>query len=200
MAESDRQRLLARALALPDAHTNDFFGDRRPPEDADPSLLKRINDTGLRTKLVETGIAEGLQSPKGPQKIASIVRIYPEFDAPANTRPGPGGRPKTSSSPPAPARGLPNVDQMERLLARYREIEADVATELASDADDRIARLKRSLADLDGTELEAAYHELGDALAAKRALAAQIRFETFARIERDGAFAERVYLRLLARA
>ena len=200
MAESDRQRLLARALALPEAVESDFFGDRHPPEDADPSLLKRINDTGLRTKLVETGIAEGLQSPKGPQKIASIVRIYPDFDAPS--RPAPGGRPKAANAPqaPAPTRGLPSVDQMERLLARYREIEGDVAAELATDADGRIARLKRSLADLDGTELESAYRELGEALAAKRALAAQIRFETFARIERDGAFAERVYLRLLARA
>jgi hypothetical protein len=88
---------------------------------------------------------------------------------------------------------------MERLLARYREIERAVAAELATDADQSIARLKRSLADLEGAELEAAYQELGAALERKRALAAQIRFESFARIESDGAFAERVFLRLLAR-
>jgi len=52
MAESDRQRLLERALALPEATADDFFGDRVPPGDADPSHLKRITDTGLRTKLV----------------------------------------------------------------------------------------------------------------------------------------------------
>ncbi len=199
MAESDRQRLLARALALPGAEASDFFGDRRPPEDADPLLLKLINDTSLRTKLVETGIAEGLQSPKGPQKIASILRIYPDFDAPPKTQPGARAK-TTASAPPAPTRGLPSVDQMERLLARYREIEGDVAAELATDADERIARLKRALADLDGSELEAAYRELGEALDRKRALAAQIRFETFARIERDADFAERAFLRLLARA
>jgi hypothetical protein len=199
MAESDRQRLLARALALPTAEPSDFFGDRRPPEDADPALLKRINDTGLRTKLVETGIAEGLQSPKGPQKIASLLRIYPAFDAPAKTQPG--ARAKTAANAPPPqTRGLPSVDQMERLLARYREIEHDVAAELATDASERIARLKRALADLEGPELDAAYRELGEALDRKRALAAQIRFETFARIERDGDFAERAFLRLLARA
>jgi hypothetical protein len=197
MAESDRQRLLARALALPNAVASDFFGDRRPPEDADPALLKRINDTGLRTKLVETGIAEGLQSPKGPQKIASIVRIYPGFDAPV--RRAQAGRAKSVTSAPPP-RGLPSVEQMERLLGRYREIEREVAAELAADASDRVDRLKASLADLDGAELEAAYRELGEALERKRALAAQIRFETFARIERDGAFPERVFLRLLARA
>ena len=199
MAESDRQRLLARALALPSAEASDFFGERRPPEDADPASLKRIDDTSLRTKLVETGIAEGLQSPKGPQKIASIVRIYPNFDAPAKTQPG--ARAKTSASAsPARAHGLPSVDQMERLLARYREVERNVAAELATDADERIARLKRALAELDGAELESAYRELGEALERKRALAAQVRFETFARIERDAHFAERTFLRLLARA
>ncbi len=75
MAESDRRRLLERALALPTASPADFAGGRRPPSDAPPEHLKRINDTALRTKLVETHIAEGLQSPKGPKKIASIVRI-----------------------------------------------------------------------------------------------------------------------------
>lgn len=199
MAESDRQRLLARALALPTAAESDFFGDRRPPADADPELLKRIDDTTLRTKLVETRIAEGLQSPKGPQKIASIVRIYPGFDAPSRTAASP--RAKATATAPAPQapRGLPSVDQMERLLARYREIERAVAAELSNDADERIARLKRALADLDGTELEAAYRELGQALERKRALANQIRFETFARIEGDPDFTERTFLRLLAR-
>ena len=200
MAESDRQRLLARALALPTASESDFFGGRRPPEDADPQLLKRIDDTTLRTKLVETRIAEGLQSPKGPQKIASILRVYPEFDAPSRTTPGPRAKGTASAPEPQAPRGLPSIDQMERLLARYREIERDVATELSSDADERIVRLKRALADLDGAELEAAYRELGQALERKRALANQIRFETFARIEGDSEFAERTFLRLLARA
>lgn len=199
MAESDRQRLLSRALALPQATPDDFFGGRTPPAEADPDLLKRIDDTSLRTKLVDARIAQGLQSPKGPQKIASIVRIYPGFDAPSRAASGKPSNGRTKAAAGVQPRGLPHVDEMERLLARYREIEADVRGELAQQIDERVAHLKRTLAELDGNELEAAYRELGQALERKRALAAQVRFETFRRIERDTEFAERQYLRFLAR-
>jgi hypothetical protein len=199
MPESDRHRLLERALALPEARDSDFVGGRRPPPEADPALLKRIDDTALRTKLVDSHLAEGLQSPKGPQKIASIVRIYPNFDAPprasaaaANGR----GRPPKA---PAPGRGLPTVDEMEQLIARIREIEAAVERDLASAVDEKIAHLKRALADLDGEALETAYEQLGTALEHKRALGAQVRFETFRRVEADADFKPRAFLRLLAR-
>jgi len=197
MAESDRKRLLERALALPGATDSDFFGERTAPAGADPSFIKKIDDTALRTKLVEARLAEGLQSPKGPQKIASIVRIYPDFDAPLPLRRATNGR----SKGPAPAqhRGLPSVDEMERLIGRIRELESDVESEMSAELDTRIGRLKRSLAELDGAELESAVRELATALDAKRALAAQIRFEAFRRIERDTDFAPRTYLRLLAR-
>jgi hypothetical protein len=195
MAETDRKRLLERALALPLAAGADFFGDRTPPADADPETIRIIEDTALRTKLLDARLAEGLQSPKGPQKIASIVRIYPDFDAPA--RSVPNGRAKAPAA--APQRGLPSVDDMERLIARIREIEGDVESELSAQLDGRIERLKRSLGDLDGTELERAVRELSTALDEKRALASQIRFETFKRVERDTDFAQRTYLRLLAR-
>ncbi|GAC1493125.1 MAG: hypothetical protein NVS1B2_07400 [Vulcanimicrobiaceae bacterium] len=141
MAQSDRQRLLERALALPQAHASDFFGDRRAPHDADPTLLKRIDDTALRTKLVETGIAVGLQSPKGPQKIASILRIYPDFDAPGRTS---SGSRAAAAAPPQQQRGLPSVDEMEALIGRIREIEGDVAHELSAEVDERVAHLKRA--------------------------------------------------------
>jgi hypothetical protein len=200
MAVSDRHRLLERALALPNALDSDFFGGRRPPADADRALLKRIDDTSLRTKLVDARIAEGLQSPKGPQKIASIVRLYPEFDAPprGSSAAASNGRGKAAGARNVP-HGLPTVDEMERLIARIREVEADVERDLASAVDERIARLKRALADFEGAELESAYRELGEALEQKRALASQVRFETFRRVESDSAFAPRVYLRLLAR-
>lgn len=199
MAESDRQRLLERALALPTASPSDFAGGRRPPGDAHPDHLKRINDTALRTKLVETHIAEGLQSPKGPQKIASIVRIYPAFDAPPrsaangrrNARPAPAGA--------TPRRGLPTVEEMERLIARIREVEREVAGELAQRVDERIASLKRAIADSSGEDLERAHRELGAALAERRELASHVRGEAFRRIETDGNFSARVHLRLLDR-
>jgi hypothetical protein len=200
MAESDRQRLLERALALPEAHANDFFGGRRPPAEADPALIKRIDDTALRTKLVDARLAEGLQSPKGPQKIASILRIYPDFDAPPRGSSGASANGRARPTGPiVPQRGLPTVDEMARLIDRIREIEADVERDLASQVDGRIARLKRALGDLDGTDLEIAYRELGEALEQKRALASQVRFETFRRVENDSGLAERVYLRLLSR-
>ncbi len=195
MAESDRQRLLERALALPQAHASDFSGGRRAPGDADAELLKRINDTSLRTKLIEVRLAEGLQSPKGPQKIASIVRIYPNFDAP----PSNGRRPAIQPVAPATQRGLATVDEMERLIARIRATEREVEGELSAQVNERVEHLKRALAESSGDELETAYRELGDALERKRALASQIRSETFRRIEDDAAFSPRTYLRFIRR-
>ncbi len=195
MAPSDRQRLLERALALPQARHSDFFGDRQPPADADPTLLKRIDDTTLRTKLVETGLATGLQSPKGPQKIASIVRIYPDFDAPGRASPVP--RQKAPAA--QPHRGLPSIDEMERLVVRFREIEREVGRELSAEAEERVVQLKGALVNLDGDELEDAYRALGEALERKRALESQVRYETFRRIEADTTLAERLYARLLRR-
>ncbi|MBD5633095.1 MAG: hypothetical protein IAI49_01350 [Candidatus Eremiobacteraeota bacterium] len=197
MAESDRKRLLERALALPQASDSDFFGGRVRPADADSALIKKIEDTSLRTKLLDAKLAEGLQSPKGPQKIASIVRIYPNFDAPS--RGSSNGRSKAPPPSHSPQRGLPTVDEMERLIGRIREIEAHVEGELSAELDGRGERLKRSLADLEGPELESAVRELSSTLDQKRALASQIRYETFRRVERDGDFAPRTYLRLLAR-
>jgi hypothetical protein len=201
MAESDRKRLLERALALREATPADFFGGRTPPADADPALLKIIDDTALRTKLQDVRLIEGLQSPKGPQKIASIVRVYPDFDAPARSAPPRAANARRSpSSPVAPQqRGLPTVEDMERLTARIRDVEAQVASEMSAQIDGRVERLKRSLPELDGAELESAARELTAALEEKRALASHIRYETFKRIERDSDFAPRTFLRLLAR-
>lgn len=205
MAESDRQRLLERALALPHASPGDFFGERRPPADANPDHLRVINDTSLRTRLIETGLAEGLQSPKGPQRIASILRIYPNFDAPRRREPAaarngrPPGRPRAASAAPSPARALPTLEEMEALVARLRDVEREVAHELSAEVDDRVERLKRAIADQHGETLEATYRELGAALEQKRALASHVRAEAFRRVENDHGFAPRAHLRLLAR-
>jgi hypothetical protein len=206
MAESDRQRLLERALELPRASEGDFFGGRRPPPGADPAHLRIVKDTALRTRLIEARVAEGLQSPKGPQKIASIIRVYPGFDAPQrSSRNGraSGERPARTrgarTRAAAPVMGLPTVDEMESLIARFRTVEREVAGELSAQIDARIEELKHALARSSGAELETQHRDLGEALQRKRALAAQIRHETFARIERDASFAPRVHLRLLAR-
>ena len=69
-------------MSLPLAQDEDFFGSTRRPVGLDPQHLRVINDTALRSRLIMAGIAEGLQSPKGPQRIKSIIRVYPAFDAP----------------------------------------------------------------------------------------------------------------------
>lgn len=190
------------------ASESDFAGGRRPPNDADPSLLKIIEDTALRTKLVEARIAEGLQSPKGPQKIASIVRVYPNFDAPArqqnNGRVAGRDQGRAERKPPraqrrATQQNLPTVEQVEHLCRRIREIEANVARDLAANLDRRIDELKQTIASRGGNELESAVADLGAALAERRALASSVRAEAFRRIEADAEFAPRVFLALLAR-
>jgi hypothetical protein len=200
MAESDRQKLLARALSLPNASAADFAGGRRLPGGADPSHLKIIKDTSLRTRLIDARVAEGLQSPKGPQKIASIIRVYPNFNDPAKggaKKAKPVGRPAGTKAAP---RNLPSLEDMERLVARLREVEAEVTREMATQVDHRVEQLKRSIGSLSGEALEAAHRELGEALQQKRALHAQIRHEVFRRVEGDGSFPARIHLKLLARA
>jgi hypothetical protein len=198
MAESDRQRLLGRALALPHASEADFFGTRRPPADAAPEHVRVIKDTGLRTRLIEAGLAEGLQSPKGPQKIASILRIYPNFDAPPKN----GARknpPRVAKAAPAAKRILPTVEEMEALLARLRQLEREIVHEVSIELDERIERLKHAIAAQHGEALEATHRELGVALDQRRALTSHVRAEAFRRLESQSDFAPRAFLRLLAR-
>jgi hypothetical protein len=186
-------------MALPVAREQDFFGGRKAPADARPEHLRIINDSALRARLIGANIAEGLQSPKGPQRIASIVRIYPEFDAPgrAATPAGPtngaaNGRPKAGTHL------LASVEAMEQLLTRIRAVEGHVAREMHMAVDAEIERLRKKLADAHADHIEDAHLALGAALERRRAMNTEIRREAFRRIERDHDFGPRVYLRLLS--
>ena len=190
---TDRSTFVQRALDLPVAKDSDFFGTRRRPAGVNPDHIKVINDTALRSRLIGAGLAEGLQSPKGPQKIASILRIYPAGNAPGKAAPGrvdEAGR---------GAYGLPSVEELNTLLARIATVERDVSQELQSKINADIDRLKRQIGSLDGDAFERAFRELDRALAARRDLASQIRAEAFARIDADSTFEPRKYLRLIAR-
>jgi hypothetical protein len=191
-----RAGLWEKAQELPPASDADFFGANRRPPGVDAECLKIINDTSLRTRLIDSGIAEGLQSPKGPQKIPSIIRLYPNFDAPGKDAPARNGRTAPATRT---AFGLPTVEELEALLARIRAIETEVSAELQQRINADIGRLKREVGELEGDDFERAFHELERALGARKALAAQIREEAFKRIEADAAFVPRKYLRLISR-
>lgn len=188
---SDRSTLVQRALELPVAKESDFFGTRRRPAGVNPDHIKVINDTALRSRLIGAGLAEGLQSPKGPQKITSILRIYPAGNAP--------GKASRLEEAGRGAYGLPSVEELNTLLARIAAVERDVSHELQSKINADIDRLKRQIGSLDGDAFERAFRELDRALAARRDLASQIRAEAFARIDADSTFEPRKYLRLIAR-
>ncbi len=190
-----RAGLWEKALELPDARDSDFFGGRRRPSGVQPDHVKLISDTSLRTRLIDAGIAEGLQSPKGPQKIPSIIRLYPNFDAPAKDAPARGAAVETARS----AYGLPSVEELDRLLERIHAVEREVSERLVREVNADINRLKRQIGDLEGDEFEQAFHELDRALSARRALNRQVREEAFREVEADAAFGPRKYLRLISR-
>ncbi len=192
-----RSGLWEKAKDLPTARDADFFGANRRPPGVDADLLKIINDTSLRTRLIDSGIAEGLQSPKGPQKIPSIIRLYPNFDAPPKDAAARAGRVVPAVRG---AIGLPTVEELDTLLARIHAVESEVSEALAHQLNTEIARLKREIGDLDGEEFEHTFLELYRALGARKALGGQVREEAFKRVEADVAFAPRKYLRLISRA
>jgi len=190
-----RAGLWEKAIELPPANDTDFFGANRRPPGVEAEFLRVISDTSLRTRLIDAGIAEGLQSPKGPQKIPSIIRLYPNFDAPAKDATARA----TRTEPARAAYGLPTVEELEALVARFRDVETEVRATLQEQVNTDIARLKREIAEFEGDEFEAVFRELERALATRKALANQIREEAFRRIEADTAFGPRKYLRLISR-
>jgi hypothetical protein len=185
-------------MALPIARDSDFFGSHRKPADADAQSLRVIKDTALRSRLIMAGMAEGLQSPKGPQKIASIIRLYPDHAAPRPAR-GRGPVRRTPAETARPSSGLPSVEELNSLLHRIQVVEREVSSQLQGRINADIARLKSQIGTLEGDEFERAFRELDSAVRARREVAAQVRDEAFKRIEADQSFAPRRYLRFIAR-
>ena len=184
-------------MSLPLAQDIDFYGTHRKPHGVDAQHLRVIKDTALRSRLIMAGMAEGLQSPKGPQKIASIIRLYADFNAPQPLR---GGRSVRRPNEPArSAYGLPSVEELHALLQRIDTTERQVSTQLQGQINDDIARLKREIANLEGDDFERAFRELDAAVRARRDVAGQVRDEAFKRIDADAAFEPRKYLRLISR-
>jgi hypothetical protein len=189
--------LWEKAQALPIAQDADFYGSQRKPHGVPADHLRIIKDTALRSRLIMAGMAEGLQSPKGPQKIASIIRIYPDFNAPLPLR---GARPvRREMEPSRSAYGLPTVEELNTLLHRIERVEREVSAQLQGQINNDIGRLKAQIATLEGDEFERAFRELETAVRARREVAAQVREEAFKRIDADSSFEPRKYLRLISR-
>jgi hypothetical protein len=197
-ARSARANLWEKAMSLPLARDEDFFGHNRRPVGVDPAHLRVINDTALRSRLIMAGIAEGLQSPKGPQRIKSIIRLYPGFDAP---RPGNKPRPVRAANAESArtAFGLPSVEELNALLNRIQQTEREVSREMQGQLGVEIDRLKKQIGTLEGDEFERAFRQLENAMRQRRELAGQIREEAFRRIDADAGFDARRYLRLISR-
>jgi hypothetical protein len=188
-------------MSLPMARDEDFFGPNRRPIGVDPKHLRVINDTALRSRLIMAGIAEGLQSPKGPQRIKSIIRLYPDFAAqrPTNKPRVVRAAQAPSQEPSRTAFGLPTVEQLNALLTRIHQAEREVSHEMQGRLNGDINRLKKQISSLDGDEFERAFRELDNAMRQRRDLGNQIREEAFRRIDADSSFEPRRYLRLIAR-
>src|ERR1700736_6733942 len=176
-------------MSLPLARDEDFFGPKRRPIGIDSQYLRVINDTALRSRLIMAGIAEGLQSPKGPQRIKSIIRLYPDFDAPR-----PGNKPRTlraaapssgGSEPSRAAFGLPTVEELNALLNRIQHTEREVSQQMQGRLSADIERLKKQIATSDGDEFERAFRELENAMRQRRELSGEVREEAFRRIDAD---------------
>ncbi len=205
MRQKSIDNLLAEAQALPVATLQDFSSGTPYPSNVDPDRLRVIKNTPLRSRLIMTGFAEGIQSPKGMQRFASIILLYPNGDAPARVVKPRLSRRKNIQESPRLARGnrpLPTIEEMERLCQRIRSEEQNLATKVIDHADQRMQELQRALgaAPPHSQEFTRLYHELGSVLEARRNHSGLTREEAFKRILGDQAFPLRPFLSLLSTA
>ena len=189
-------------MSLPLARDDDFFGNHRRPVALDPQHLRVINDTALRSRLIMAGIAEGLQSPKGPQRIKSIIRLIPISTprAPPTNRVRFAVLPPRRTSRSRRARVRAAVGRRAQRVAHAHPPNRTGSQPRTARAVRRqIDRLKKQISTLDGDDFERAFRELETAMRQRRELAGQIREEAFRRIDGDASFEPRRYLRLISR-
>lgn len=198
MTDSRRERLLAAVEKLTPATTEDFIGGIMPDDGAD---YRVIANTQLRAQLISSGFAEGIQSPKGPQKIASIIRIYPNGDGPGYT-PRPQ---RTACTVARVSRGsrkaqqkLPTVDELRALLTRIDAVEGHIAREISMTIDGEIEALQKRVAAVGLDVLPGVIAEISAAVAKRADVHAFARPEAFKQIAQDREFAPRVFLGLIS--
>lgn len=192
--KTSKEELFNAALDLPIAVKSDFlnleyFGD------SEDELIRTINDTSLRTKLIKAGLAEGIQSPKGPQAkiVPSIIRLYPNGDAPAREK-----RQRVNPTPPKETPAKPTVEDLKALVTRIEAVEAHVAREMELSAEEDIRKLRERIASGTIEELPAVHAELGKALEIAGNGRHHARLEALRRVSEDHEFPQRVFVSLVA--
>ncbi len=185
----NKEELLHAALILPIAEKIEFIDWSHQQGDE-----RVVRDTSLRTKLIKAGLAEGVQSPKGPQAKAypSIIRLYPDGDAP--------GRVRVERANPVPhvEPVKPTIDDLKALITRIEAVEAHVAREMQIQSEEDIRKLRERIASVPVEELHVAHAELGKALEISGNGKHHARLEALKRIENDHEFPQRVFLGLIA--
>jgi hypothetical protein len=132
-----RQTLLRQAFALPKPRIDAFEQDKRP-QLADVEKFRVADDPKLRSQLVMSGIAEVVQAPgrgNWKKKPPTIIRVYPNFDAPAPTRSRPV--PRTQGLPRAKATDAP-ADLINELRAKWQAYYTDTRAEVQRRHGERI--------------------------------------------------------------
>lgn len=182
--KTTREELLSRASALLIAEKQDFI-DLTLCDDYPLESFRLIDDKALRSKLIGAGLAVKVQSPKGKQNIASIIRLLPE-----NARLEP--------TPRRARQALPTIDELEALVKRFRETEAKVAAEIEAGADRDIADIRKRIAHGSEDDLHAAHEALGKALESKREARSVAKLEARSRLSEDPNFEQRPFLAMVA--
>lgn len=194
-----KERLLETALQLETAQSQHFTEGRTYPHSIDPEHIKIIKDTALRARLIAAGLAEGLQSPKGPQKIASIIRLYPNGDAPKvekSSRPG-VGRPRGSAAK-GKISNLPTIEQMEAVCQKIRQVEEEISGEVTSEIERQIEQLKQRIGSAHVNQLHEIHSELGAAIEKRSNNEVVVRREALRRVAKDTEFPFRGFVSMLA--
>ena len=178
--KSSKEELLSIAQELPVAERKDFtdWSDHQGNE-------RIITDSKLRTQLVNAGLAVGVQSPKGKQQIASIIRLLPD-----------GARLEPTLR--RAKQQLPTLDDLRVLINKIDTVEEVVEREMAAQTKQDIISLKDQLAEASLHDAERIHAELGKAFEANKNRASLARLESLRRVGDDQEFPQRVFLSLIA--
>ncbi len=178
--KSSKEELLAQAESLPLAEKKDFldWSDHQGGE-------RVIADSKLRAQLVNAGLALGVQSPKGKQQIASIIRLLPD-----------GAR--LEPTPRRPKQQLPTIEDLKALITRIEAVEGHAAREMQIANEEDIKRLQAELAQAHIDHAETVHEELGKAFALRGSISEEARREALRRVGDDQEFPQRVFLSLIA--